>query len=512
MSASAAAYRARLLEWLARAVAEGWVPEDEIPTLEGLESESADGLFESDTGRPLMIGLFGGTGVGKSSLLNRLVGEAVAPVGLERPTSTEVTLYVHEQYPVRRLGELCPVERVRVLEHRRSEYRDVVWIDMPDIDSVARANRELVFQWLPCIDWLIYVVSPERYRDDAGWRVLARRGYRHHWLFVMNRRDTGTAGQYQDFRRLLAEAGFDESLVLATSCRTPAGDDFASMVAAIERAVSEHGLARLQGVGERARLLDLEQACARYSEFLGPEDRWKQFIERGKGAVAERLSGLVHYLEDEAALAVARIRDRPPGGGGRLEPPSSPALLGDYLGDIESGVMIAADGLPLAPVREQTRLAMGSLPERFGAVLREAIAGGTARPGSAAQRVLESAMRKLVYALPLAVGAGIAYVVVTRYLQGLAGDGPFLGLDFLLHSLMVLGLSALVPYLAARLLRPSVRRSVMKRVKAGLVRLQASAVTEWATGMEEAFERSRERSNALETIRGDIEASRRRES
>jgi hypothetical protein len=294
----------------------------------------------------------------------------------------------------------------------------------------------------------------------------------------MNRRDTGTAGQYQDFRRLLAEAGFDESLVLATSCRTPAGDDFASMVAAIERAVSEHGLARLQGVGERARLLDLEQACARYSEFLGPEDRWKQFIERGKGAVAERLSGLVHYLEDEAALAVARIRDRPPGGGGRLEPPSSPALLGDYLGDIESGVMIAADGLPLAPVREQTRLAM----------------------------------RKLVYALPLAVGAGIAYVVVTRYLQGLAGDGPFLGLDFLLHSLMVLGLSALVPYLAARLLRPSVRRSVMKRVKAGLVRLQASAVTEWATGMEEAFERSRERSNALETIRGDIEASRRRES
>ncbi|MGA8259511.1 MAG: GTPase [Arenicellales bacterium] len=508
MSGSAAAYRDRLLEWLARAVAEGWIPEEEVPALEALETGGADSLFEPDSGRPLTVGLFGGTGVGKSSLLNRLVGETVAAVGLERPTSTEVTLYVHERYPPRRLEELCPIERVRVLEHRRDEYRDVVWIDMPDIDSVAHANRELVFQWLPCIDWLIYVVSPERYRDDAGWQVLARRGYRHHWLFVMNRRDTGTEEQYRDFRRLLAEEGYDESLVLATSCRTPEGDGFAAMVETIDRAVSEHGLARLQRVGERARLLDLERACARYSELLGSAERWKQFIGRGRQAVTERLGGLARYLEDEATLAVARIPDRVSADGGRVDPPSSPALLGDYLADLESAVVMGADGLPFAPLREGTRRALGALPERVAALLREGFTGGAARPGNVAQRALEGAMRKLVYALPLAAGAGIAYVVVTRYLQGLGGDGPFLGVDFLVHSLMLLALAALMPYLAARLLRPSVRRSVLRRVKAGLFRLQASASAEWAAAMEEVFEQSRERLRALETIRADIEAAR----
>ena len=50
--------------------------------------------------------------------------------------------------------------------------RDVAWLDMPDIDSVEARNKSLVLSWLPYVDWLIYVVSPERYRDDVGWRLL----------------------------------------------------------------------------------------------------------------------------------------------------------------------------------------------------------------------------------------------------------------------------------------------------------------------------------------------------
>ncbi len=508
MSSGARGCKASLLDWLAEAVAEGWVPEDEIRRLEKLEESDAGSLFESG-GRPLTIGFFGGTGVGKSSLLNRLVGDAVAAVGLQRPTSTEVTLYVHEQYPVKHLEDLFPLGRVRVLEHRRDEYRDVVWIDMPDIDSIERSNRELVYQWLPYLDWLVYVVSPERYRDDAGWRVLQQRGYRHHWLFVMNRRDTGTEDQYRDFRRLLGSEGFDETLVLQTSCTVPEGDDFQRMVEEIEHAVGEHGLERLQQVGEQARLLDLDRECARYAETLGGSAEWRRFIDRGRNAIDEKLAALNAYLRQQAAIEAAGVPDRASAGAAPAVPePVLPGLTADYVQDLQAAVVVAAEGLPGVPVQTRTRTLVQSLERSLLGVLRDGFREGVARPGNALHRGVETLMRKLVYGLPLAVCVVVGYFVVTRYEQGLNGDSGFLGLDFLVHSLMVLGLSALAPYLLARLVRPSVRRSIVKRVAAGLEGVRSTVVREWIEAMEELTERRRDLSRSLDEVRQAIEAER----
>lgn len=503
---SAERHKASLLEWLKAAVNEGWIDADEIRLLEELEARGADRLFRSENSRPLTVGLFGGTGVGKSSLLNRLVGEAVARVGVERPTSTEVTLYVHEQCPLNDLGEFFPVERVRVLSHRRDAYRDVVWIDMPDIDSVELANRELVFEWLPYIDWLIYVVSPERYRDDAGWRILKQRGHRHHWLFVMNRWDTGTADQFADFARILAAEGFDESLLIKTSCTEPEGDDFARMTGSIDRAVAKHGLAGLQEVGERARLKDLQRRCERYAGMLGAAARWRDFIDGGEKTLGEKLSALNRYLKDETEIEAAHFAGRSPS---EREPvmttPVRSRLIAEYVQDIESVIEVARAGLPAGPVRGRTQAVVESLDRRVSEAVAQGFREGAARPGNAFQRAATAVMGRSVYALPLLVCVGIAYVVVTRYQQGLSGNGGFLGFDFLAHSVMVLGLAALVPYLLARLLRPSVRRSIIRRVDTALRRTRSEVMKEWKTAMNEAFDRGRELEQSLAAIREAIE-------
>lgn len=500
----AAHYKDRLLEWLRAAVEEGWLAGDEIQLLQSLEARGAERLFAGE-GRPLTVGFFGGTGVGKSSLLNRLVGEPVAEVGLERPTSTEVTVYVHEQFPIRNLAGSFPVERVKVLVHRRDPYRDVVWIDMPDIDSIEERNRELVFEWLPCIDWLIYVVSPEKYRDDAGWRVLMRRRHRHHWLFVINRWDTGTEPQYADFKRLLADAGWADPVVLRTSCTAPVRDDFESMADTINRAVAEHGLERLQQVGERARLADLKQQCDRYSEKLGGSSRWRAFIEHGQSVMDGKLAGLNRYLRDEAAIQAAAVPDRQANEPSAVYEPSVPGLVDDHIQDLESGVAIHADDLPAPLIRARTRAMLESLGGRLAAVFRDGFRQGMARPGNAVQRTLAAWMRKLVYGLPLMACAGMAYVVVTRYREGLRGAGEFLGFEFLAHSLMVLGLAALLPYLLGRLLRPSVRRSIVKRVEAGLRALRSEVLREWGGAMDGLAARSRELRDALDAIRSGID-------
>ncbi len=499
-------HKAALREWLETAVNEGWLDGGEIPALDELEAHGADRLFQTGSARPLTVGLFGGTGVGKSSLLNRLVGEDVARVGLERPTSTEVTLYIHEQYPLNDLEGLLPVERVRVLTHRRDRYRDVVWIDMPDIDSVELANRELVLEWLPYIDWLIYVVSPERYRDDAGWRVLKQRGHRHHWLFVMNRWDAGTAEQLADFSRILAAEGFNESLLIKTSCTEPEDDDFESMSGLIDNAVAEHGLAGLQEIGERARLGDLQRRCEHYAGALGSAVQWRGFIETGGATLGEKLSALNHYLVDEAAIEAAYVAGRSSGERERAaSAPARPRLVAEYVQDIESAMEVARRDLPAGPVRERTRAVLASLDRRVSDAITGGFREGTARPGNALQRGAAAVTGRLVYVLPLLACLGIAYVVVTRYQQGLSGAGGFLGFDFLAHSLMVLGLAALAPYLLSRVLRPSVRRSIIKRVDAALARTRLEVMREWQAAMNEAFERRRELDGSLGTIREAIE-------
>ena len=67
---------------------------------------------------------------------------------------------------------------------------------MPDFDSDETANKDQVLQWLPHIDLLIYVVTPERYKDAEGWRMMLENSYRHAWLFVINKWDRADAVQY----------------------------------------------------------------------------------------------------------------------------------------------------------------------------------------------------------------------------------------------------------------------------------------------------------------------------
>src|SRR5512137_2909472 len=83
-------------DWAQRAVDQHWLQPSDLRELTALESRSPGALFEPGSHRPLVAAFFGGTGVGKSSLLNRLAGQPVARTGVERPTSREVSVYLHD--------------------------------------------------------------------------------------------------------------------------------------------------------------------------------------------------------------------------------------------------------------------------------------------------------------------------------------------------------------------------------------------------------------------------------
>ena len=65
--------------------------------LEGLVTDLHRQAEALDVDRPLLvIMLMGGTGVGKSSLLNALAGGAVAKASFSRPTTRDPVVYYHE--------------------------------------------------------------------------------------------------------------------------------------------------------------------------------------------------------------------------------------------------------------------------------------------------------------------------------------------------------------------------------------------------------------------------------
>lgn len=112
-----------------------------------------------------VVALVGGTGVGKSTILNALAGEVVSTAGVRRPTTGQPVAWVAKGAAgdVQPLLERLGIERPRT--HTRDDLRNVVIVDLPDIDSLEEGHRATVEAILPKIDVVAWVVDPEKYAD-----------------------------------------------------------------------------------------------------------------------------------------------------------------------------------------------------------------------------------------------------------------------------------------------------------------------------------------------------------
>ncbi|NOQ76256.1 MAG: GTP-binding protein, partial [Methylococcaceae bacterium] len=97
-------------DWAQQAVKTDWIDQQQALSLTVESESSASELFDNKNDRPLIVAFMGGTGVGKSSLLNKLSGRNIAKTGIERPTSREVTLYHHQSVSLKQLENTFPLQ------------------------------------------------------------------------------------------------------------------------------------------------------------------------------------------------------------------------------------------------------------------------------------------------------------------------------------------------------------------------------------------------------------------
>jgi hypothetical protein len=138
-----------------------------IPTEEArtIASDAAERLgFPAET---YVLALVGGTGVGKSSLLNALAGSSVSDASARRPTTAQPLAWVPRSSRTNLVGLLdwLGVPKDQVRDHRGDAPGDVAILDLPDLDSIEGAHRERVEAILPRVDAVVWVTDPEKYHD-----------------------------------------------------------------------------------------------------------------------------------------------------------------------------------------------------------------------------------------------------------------------------------------------------------------------------------------------------------
>ena len=477
--------------WSQQGVETGWLSQSHADALNQLDERTPASLFDQDSQRPLVVAFFGGTGVGKSTLLNRLANQQIARTGVERPTSREVTVYHHQSIQLGQLPSEFPLDTIKTANHNDEQFKEIMWVDMPDIDSVEEDNRKLVLSWLPHIDVLIYVVNPERYRDNSAWRILLAEGQSHAWIFVMNQWDRGEEAQVGDFTKQLQTGGFKEPMIFRTDCRTEkpveALDEFSQLRETVLSLANNHIIEQLELRGVTIRLKGLQQNIDRCLEALSIEQSKNTLSAHWKAIWADSHKNLLNgmewpiqeisklYVKRDASLIRKRLRldDTPPtdqDGDVKKKP-----MLWDHWAQTrlvdainQFAVEVDANQVPARPFKAALEKVQNQATQLVNADAEEGLRSSLLKPGNFLQRFLFKFTGICTALLPLAAISWVGYQVFIGYHESNTSDIAYLGTEFAIHSGILIAISWLLPWFLHRQLKPSAEKAALRGLRVGV--------------------------------------------
>jgi len=226
----------------ARELAEGVLPDPELQSVyEVLERATSRRSLSAEH---TVVGFFGATGSGKSSLFNAVSDSSLATATARRPTTSaplagiwgvEGSGPLLDWLDVKERHSLPPVPGLA------DEHTGLVLLDLPDFDSTRVENREIVQRMVGMVDVLVWVLDPQKYADAAVHNDFLRPMASHGavTLVVLNQVDKLSAADagavMESLEGILARDGLGKIRVLGASALT--GDGVDALRGAIRKVV-----------------------------------------------------------------------------------------------------------------------------------------------------------------------------------------------------------------------------------------------------------------------------------
>lgn len=234
-------------------------------------------------GSTLVVALAGGTGTGKSSLLNAIAGEHVATVSRLRPHTERAMAWLPEDADaaVEHLLADIGVEQFR----RHSVVPGLALIDLPDLDSIEPTHTADVVRLIASVDAIVWVLDPEKYHDPVLCEefLAPMSAYADQAAFVLNKIDQVPEEDVPilliSVKRALAVAGYPEAVVFPLSADPDTGPprSIEPLVGFLGRRIDRKQVAYgklLTDIAREVRELGVAGGVWRGGE-LGLRDRWQ---------------------------------------------------------------------------------------------------------------------------------------------------------------------------------------------------------------------------------------------
>lgn len=245
------------------------------------------GARSSRSARHTVVGLFGSTGSGKSSLLNALTGTDIARVAARRPTTS------------RALAAIVPGagdegEQIMAGAHELLDWLEIsdrhvvsadagepgtIYVDMPDVDSVDAGNRALAERLARMVDVLAWVSDPEKYADAVVHTEFMRTYAEHEAvsIAIVNQVDRLAEAERPRVLASLADLmeadGLSGVRVFGTSVASGAG------VSEVRDALA--GIARTKSAALRRLEADARTEAARVAAEVGATEQRGTYVIEG---------------------------------------------------------------------------------------------------------------------------------------------------------------------------------------------------------------------------------------
>lgn len=287
--------------------------------VDGLRSFSAALRFHllRQQGDAAIVALIGGTGTGKSTLVNRLLGAQVSDASFLRTYTAGAIVAVGSRQilPPQWLGVAhveAPslpargaVDELTIARVQRPVAESMLLVDTPDVDGDTpqfRRQADRTFRWA---DAVVFVVTPEKYqmRELVAYYRLAVR-YAIPALFVMNKCQDLLAAD--DYTRQLESHGYAGAQVF--------------MVARDDSGFEPPAVQGLGALGQAMGLLSI----------VPPQDR--------RSAMASRVDDLLVRLRDHLLEPMRQVQHR-----------------NQRLASALSGMVAPVPGVDVSPVVEELK-------------------------------------------------------------------------------------------------------------------------------------------------------------